>query len=139
MAEIKRLSAIREKWGRVTPGRSTDYRLGIQNPRRDWETETADAEERYKLGVDAAQAKGMFLKGVKKAGSAKWEDHSLKKGPTRFMEGVAIAGPDYEKGFAPFHAAIERTTLPPRFPKGDLRNYERSKSIGVALHEEKVA
>lgn len=138
MAEIKSLTAIEEKWTRVTPGRVTDYSLGIKNPKRDWETEAAAAEGRYKAGVDAAAMKGMYGKGIKGAGSKKWEDMSLKKGPGRFSEGVYIAGPFYQKGFAPYHAAIERVTLPPKFPRGDIRNYERSKAIGVALHEEKV-
>lgn len=138
MAEIKRLDAIREKWGRVTPGRTEDYKIGIANPKRDWETETKDSSDRYKAGVDQAHAKGLFVKGVDKAGTKKWQDRALKKGPGRFAEGVYIAAPDYEKGFAPFHAAIERTTLPPKFPKGDPRNYERVKAIGTALHEEKV-
>jgi len=138
MAEIKRLDAIREKWARVTPGRVTDYTLGIKNPKRDWESETVAAEDRYKAGVDAAAMKGMFGKGVKVAGTKKWEEMALKKGPGRFSEGVYIGGPAYEKGFAPMHAAIERVTLPPKFPKGDIRNYERVKAIGQALHEEKT-
>ncbi|MBA7704207.1 hypothetical protein ES703_113008 [subsurface metagenome] len=138
MAAIKSLSAIREKWTRVTPGRVTDYSLGIKNPKRDWETETIAAEDRYKAGVDAAAAKGMFGKGVKAAGSKKWEEMALKKGPGRFSEGVYIAGPAFEKAFAPFHAVIERTTLPPRFTRGDPRNYDIVRAIGTALHEEKV-
>jgi len=138
MAEIKRLDSIREKWARVTPGRTEDYQLGIANPKRDWETEAKAATDRYKEGVDKAHAKGMYGKGVDKAGTKKWQDRSLKKGPGRFAEGVYIAAPDYEKGFAPFHAAIERVTLPPKFPKGDPRNYERVRVIGTALHEEKV-
>ena len=98
MAEIKSLAAIREKWTRVTPGRMEDYKLGIKNPRRDWATETKLGEDNYKAGVDAAHAKGLFGKGVDKAGTAKWQEKSLKKGPTRFAEGVYIAGPDYESG-----------------------------------------
>jgi len=138
MAEIKRLDAIEEKWTRVTPGRVADYTLGIKNPKRDWETEAKAAKAIWKLGIDAAHAKDLYGKGIDKAGTKKWQDRSLKKGPGRFAEGVFIAGPDYAKGFAPYHAAIERVTLPPKFPRGDLRNYERSKAIGVALHEEKV-
>lgn len=138
MAEIKALSAIRDKWTRVTPGRTEDYKLGIQNPKRDWADETAAAEGNYKAGVDAAQAKGMFKKGVLKAGSGKWKDHSLKKGPGRFAEGVYIAGPDYEKGFAPFREAIARTDLGPRFPRRDPRNIDRVRKIVDALVEEKV-
>lgn len=138
MAEIKKLSDITEKWTRVTPGRTTDYKLGIQNPKRDWETETIAGKENWKAGIDAAAAKDLFAKGVKEAGTTKWRDKALKVGPGRFSEGVYIAGPDYEKGFAPYHAAIERTVLPPKFPRRDPRNLERVKAIVDALIAEKV-
>jgi len=138
MAEIKSLAAIRDKWTRVTPGRTEDYKLGIKNPRRDWETETTAAEGNWKAGVDAAQAKGLFVKGVAKAGSKKWQDKALKKGPGRFAEGVYIAGDDYEKGFAPFREAIARVDLGPRFPRRDPRNLERVRRVVDALIEEKV-
>ena len=138
MAEIKSLASIREKWTRVTPGRTEDYKLGIQNPRRDWEEETAASAGNWKAGVDAAAAKDMFSKGVKAAGTSKWREHALKKGPGRFAEGVYIAGPDFEKGFARYHAAIERVDLGPRFPKRDPRNLERVKRIVDALVAEKV-
>lgn len=138
MAEIKSLGSIREKWTRVTPGRTEDYKIGIQNPKRDWETETKAGKDNWKAGIDAAHAKDLFTRGVAKAGTSKWRDRALKKGPGRFAEGVYIAGPDYEKGFAPFHAAIERTDLGPRFPKRDPRNLDRVKRIVDALIEEKV-
>lgn len=139
MAEIKSLAAIRDKWTRVTPGRIEDYKLGIQNPRRDWAEETAEAEDNYKAGVDAAHAKGLFKKGVVKAGSAKWREKSLKKGPGRFAEGVYIAGPDYEKGFAPYREAILAVDLGPRFPKRDPRNLDRVKRVVDALIAKKIA
>ncbi len=138
MAEIKSLSAIREKWNRVTPGRSEDYKLGIRNPRRDWEASTLAAETNWKTGVDQAAAKGLFPKGVKAAGTEKWKDHSLKKGPTRFIEGVGYAGPDFEKGYDPYHAAYERLTLPARWPRRDPRNLERVRATVNCFIEEKV-
>ena len=138
MAEIKSLVSIKEKWTRVTPGRTEDYKIGIQNPKRDWEQETLAGADNWKAGVDQAAARGLFPKGVSKAGSAKWRDRALKKGPGRFSEGVWIAGDDYQKGFAPFHACIERTDLGPRFPKRDPRNLDRVKRIVDALVEEKV-
>ncbi|MBA7473398.1 hypothetical protein ES707_08737 [subsurface metagenome] len=138
MAEIKSLSSIRDKWTRVTPGRTEDYKLGIQNPKRDWETETLEAKDNWKAGIDAAHAKGLFEKGVSKAGSKKWLDKALKKGPGRFAEGVYLAGPDYEKGFAPYREAIARTDLGPRFPKRDPRNLDRVRRIVEALIEEKI-
>jgi hypothetical protein len=138
MAEIKSMSAIQEKWTRVTPGRTEDYKIGIQNPRRDWAEEAGAAEGNYKAGVDAAQAKGLFKKGVEKAGTGKWRDKALKKGPGRFSEGVYIAGPDFAKGFAPFQAAIAAADLGPRFPKRDPRNLERVKKVVDAVVAEKL-
>ena len=138
MAEIKPLSDIRDKWTRVTPGRTEDYKLGIQNPRRDWEVETLAGKANWKAGVDAAAAKDLFAKGVIQAGTKKWRDHALKKGPGRFAEGVYMAGPDYEAGFKPFHDAISRVDLGPRFPKRDPRNLDRVKKIVDALIAEKV-
>jgi len=138
MADIKPLSAIGAKWTRVTPGRTEDYKLGIQHPKRDWAEETEAAAGNWKAGVDAAQAKGLFEKGVAKAGTKKWQEKALKKGPGRFAEGVYIAGPDYEKGFAPFHDAIARVDLGPRYPRRDPRNIERVKRVVDALVEEKL-
>lgn len=139
MVEIKSMSAIRDKWTRVTPGRVEDYKLGIQNPRRDWADETAAAADTWKQGVDKAAAAGLFEKGVVEAGTKKWQDKALKVGPGRFAEGVYIAGPDYERGFAKYREAIQRVDLGPRFPRRDPRNLERVKRIVDALVAAKLS
>lgn len=138
MAEIRPLSMIRDKWTRVTPQRMEDYKIGIQNPRRDWAEEAGAAADTYKAGVDAAHAKGMFKKGVDEAGTQKWKDRAIKKGPGRFAEGVYIAGPDYEKGFAPYREAIAAVDIGPRFPKRDPRNIDRVRKVVDALIAKKV-
>jgi len=138
MAEIRPLSMIRDKWVRVTPLRQDDYKIGIENPRRDWAEEALDAVDIYKAGVDAAHAKGLYAKGIREAGTAKWKTRSLKKGPGRFAEGVYMAGPDYEKGFAPYREAIAAVDIGPRFPKRDPRNIERVRKIVEALIAKKV-
>jgi hypothetical protein len=118
--------------------RTEDYRLGIENPRRDWEKETTASSDRYKQGVDLAQTKNMFAKGVARAGNTKWKTNSLKKGPSRFAEGVALAEADYQKGFAPYREVIQTTVLPPRFPKGDPRNIQRVAAIAKALSDKRL-
>ena len=138
MAEIKKLSAVREKWARVTPMRTEDYKLGIENPKRDWADETEAAKGIWKAGIDAAAVKDLFAKGVRAAGTGKWKDKALRVGPGRFAEGVMIAAPDYEKGFAPYHAAIERAVLPAKFPRRDPRNLARVKAVVDALVAEKL-
>lgn len=138
MAEIRSMEVISEKWSRVTPQRRPDYEYGIKNPRRDWAESAAAANDSWKGGVAAAAAGDRFAKGVKKVGTAKWKDRSIKKGPSRFAEGVIIGRGDYQKAFAPFADAIKAVTLPERFPKGDPRNIERVAVIATALHNKRL-
>jgi len=138
MAEIKSVSKIREKWTRVTPLRAEDYRLGIADPKRDWEKAAIAAKETWKAAITEAAVKDMFGKGVTAAGTAKWKEKALTKGPGRFSEGVMVAGGDFEKGFAPYAEEITKTILPPRFPRGDPRNIQRVSAIAAALRAKKV-
>lgn len=138
MAEIKSMASIKEKWTRVTPQRTEDYSKGIANPKRDWATEAVAAKANWKAGIDAAAAKDLYAKGVTAAGSPKWKAKSLSLGPGRFSEGVYQASNDYEKGFAPFQAAIAAVDLGPKFPRRDPRNLDRVKRVVTALVEAKV-
>ncbi|RLC82192.1 MAG: hypothetical protein DRJ03_19370 [Chloroflexi bacterium] len=138
MPKVRPISQIAEKWARVTPGRAGDYRSGIEAPKKDWAEEAVRAEDRYKRGVTEAANRGRYGKGVSEAGTGKWKARALAKGPSRFAEGVAIARPDYERGFAPYREVIEATELPPRGPKGDPTNIQRVAAIAAALHNKKV-
>lgn len=138
MAKIKSISDIAEKFTRVTPMRAEDYRKGIASPRVDWAAATAAAEANYKDGVTAAAARGAFGKGVRTAGTAKWQRKALEKGPSRFSEGVQLAGPDYEAGFKPYHDVLSAIVLPPKAPKGDPRNIQRVATVAAALRARKV-
>ena len=133
MAQIKATDQIAEKWARVTPQRAQDYTQGIEPPRRPWADATAAAEQTYKDGVTQAANKGRFARGVRATGNDGWQRKTREKGPQRFSEGVALAQPDFAAGFAPYAQVISSTTLPPRFPKGDPRNYQRVQAIGTAL------
>jgi len=138
MAEVKPISRIKEKWTRVTPLRTEDYKLGVQSPRRDWEKAATAAKETHKAAMAAAAATDSYGKGITKAGTSKWQGRSIQKGPSRFAEGVMIGGDDYEKGFAPYRDEIEKTVLPPRFPKRDPRNIQRVATIATALGKKKA-
>ncbi len=133
MANIKPTDRIAEKWARVTPQRQQDYVEGIENPRRPWAEATAAAEQSYKDGVTQAATKGRFARGVRATGNEGWQRKTREKGPQRFQEGVTIAQPDYAAGFAPYAQVIQSTTLPPRYAKGDPRNYQRVQAMGTAL------
>lgn len=133
MPPIKPISDIAEKWARVAPSRQDDYLKGVSAPRTAWEAAATAADPQYKAGVQAAVAGNRFTAGVRAAGNAKWQRKAIELGPGRFATGTAAARPDFEKGFGPYRAVIESTTLPPRRPKGDPGNIERVRKMAEAL------
>jgi len=133
VAFIRSIEQISRKFAQVTPGRTEDYRFGVENPRRDWAGATAAAEPAYEAGVTQAIAKKRFGKGVKKAGTEAWSRGATEKGTARWGPGVTLAQDKYARNFAPFRDAIERVTLPPRFARRDPRTLMRVKAIVAAL------
>ncbi|RLC47040.1 MAG: hypothetical protein DRH57_04870 [Candidatus Cloacimonadota bacterium] len=138
MAKIRSIQKIAEKWATVTPQRATDYQEGVKDPKKDWAEEAVKADPIYKEAVIKAANEGRYASGVSKAGTKRWQERTLTKGPARFSEGVMIARPDYEKNFAPYRDIIEKTELPPRGPRGDVKNIQRVQAIAMALHKAKL-
>ena len=139
MAFIRSIDQIARKFATVTPGRSEDYRSGVENPRRDWMTATAGAESAYEAGVTQAIAKKRFGRGVKAAGTEAWQRGAVEKGTARWGPGVTMAQEKYGRNFAPYRDAIERVQLPPRFARRDPRNLARVKAVVDALVAAKEA
>ena len=139
MAFIRPIDVIGKKWATVTPARAAEYEDGVKNPRADWARETAAAEPSYVAGIQSSISLKSFVKGVNKAGTAKWAAGATTKGVQRFGPGVQVAQSEYEKGFAPFREAIARVSLPPRFARRDPRNLARVAAIADALGKVKAA
>jgi len=129
---------IAKKWARVTPDRVEDYEQGVRNPSKNWETETVAAEKNYNEGTQKAITRGAFGKGVKKAGLSKQQGNSILKGIPRFGEGVRTGEAAMASGMEAVVRTLTATTLPPKYPKGDPRNYERGRAVGDALHKMKI-
>lgn len=138
MPKVKALDRIAKKFATVTPQRSEEYALGVTETEKDWAANTSAANDSYKAGVAKASAENRFANGVKAAGTSKWREKTLAKGPERFRQGVALAEDDYARGFAPYRTVIENTTLPDRKETGNVANYERVRVMGEALHKKKM-
>jgi len=135
---IKTIADITKKWTDVTPMRAPQYQEGVEKTTKDWAAITKASEDTWKTAITAAAAAGRFGKGVIERGTDGWKKRTVAVGPERWSRGVAIAGPEYTKGFAPYREVIAGLTLPPKFAKGDLRNYARVQTVGVALRDKKV-
>jgi len=138
MPAVKPLNKISEKWARQSQSATPSYEDGVANPRKDWGTATVEANDAYKKGITQSLAKDSFLKGVRAAGTEKWQRNTLKKGPARWADGIMNSTGAYESGFEPYRAVIERTTLPKRGPKGDPSNINRVAVMAKAMHDEKI-
>lgn len=139
MAEIKSAARSTAKWKRQSQAAQPEYEAGVKETKKDWALNTGNASESYNQGVTAAMADQRFEKGVTKAGTQKWRDQTLLKGPARWTDGIAKSGDAYQKGFDPFRQVIANLTLPPRGPKGSPQNIERVRVIAEALHAAKLA
>lgn len=133
MANIKPIDQSSDKWSRRAAVAGVDYQFGVQNPRRPWADAAISAGANYRAGVTAAANAGRFEAGIKTAGEEKWKNRSVKVGPGRFAEGVAVAKPDWESGFKPYQEAINSINLPARGPKGSPANLQRVQAVSTAL------
>ncbi len=59
-------------------------------------------------------------------------------GARRFPEGIRAAEGDWARETQPYLDTIRSITLPPRRPKGDPANLERTAAVAQALRRRKV-
>jgi hypothetical protein len=137
MAAIKPVEQSAEKWQRRAQVAGPDYQAGVQNPRQSWAQAAAAADANYRQGVTAAATAGRFAAGVRKAGDERWRANALAKGPSRFGEGVTLAVGEWQRGFAPYQAAIASLQLPARGPAGSPQNLQRVQAVANLLRQVK--
>jgi len=130
---IKPLDQLAAKFARNATAAAGDYKSGVEGAGGDWETNTANSEENYQQGVNAAMARKSFGKGVRSAGAGKYVDRASKMGSQRYGPGVQNAQGDWAKGFAPVAQVIASVSLPPRGPKRSPANQQRANAMAMAL------
>ncbi len=138
MAIIRDVNSIVQKWVRVAPGRTEDYKAGVTNPKKDWHTETVAAAERWQNGIQQAIADKSYERGVAATPTAKWQAKASGVGTARWQQGIGMASDNYAAGMTKVVDTIAKVKLPPRYPKGDPRNIERVVAITTALRAMKL-
>lgn len=133
------LERTKKKWlGRARVA-APDYEQGIKAPKEPWMERAIAARDVYKAAVTAPDVPALFERGIKRAGKARWEEMALKKGRDRYVPGVELSEPYYGAQMADILAEIEKIVIPPRAPRGDIRNLERVKEIFEELHAWRLA
>lgn len=133
MAAIKPIEQSSQKWTRRAQVAGEDYRFGVTNPRTPWDTAAIAAEATYRQAVTDAATKGRYSGGIRRVGVEKWRTNATQKGPQRFAEGVQLAEGEWQRGFAPYQAALSSLSLPARGPAGSPQNLQRVQAVSTAL------
>ena len=127
---------IARRFVKYAPGREDRFDEGVRNPDKDWEKETLAAEPNYESGVKAAISRKAFGKGVEKVGTAKQQGKTIQN-EDRWVDGIQGAEQTMTSAMEPVVQVLEAVKLPPAYPRGDPRNYDRSKAVGMALRKAK--
>jgi hypothetical protein len=135
---VKSPQAAAGRWQRRASSAGGEYREGVERTGKSWAANAAGAKANYIQGVQEAQGRDAFAKGIQAAGDQKWRSNAVAKGPGRYSEGVNVGQGDYERGVAPFLEVASRTDLPMRGPTGSESNYQRSATMAKAFRAAKT-
>jgi len=135
---VKSASVSAARWQRRASSASGEYREGVERTGKSWQANATAAKANYFAGVQEANGRDAFARGVAAAGDQKWRSNAVAKGPGRFAEGVNVGQGDYERGVAPFLEVASRTDLPMRGPTGSESNYQRSATMAKAFRAAKT-
>lgn len=126
---VKDAASSAKKWSDRASSADKDYLSGVQGAGNRWVEGAASSEDAYKSGVAQAASRGSFGKGVRKAGASKYQDRATRFGPERFRQGVQGSASEYQKGVAPFTAALGSMTLETRGARGSSQNARRVQQV----------
>lgn len=115
-----------------------DYAAGVKDAGQNWQEKAGASEGTYAAGVQQAIGDKRYSRGIAKAGAARYVSQASSVGAQRYPQGVANAGPTYQANVQPYLDVIAGVNLPPRMPKGDPSNWNRSVAVGMALRQKKT-
>lgn len=134
--QLKDANTIAAKWSKRASAAGQDYVAGVNNPRTDQAAAAAAAEPVWAQAVADAASRGAFGKGVRAAGTQKWQTAAATIGAQRYPQGVSAGTASYAAGEAPYLTALSNLTLPPRGVKGT--NVGRVQAVVDALRKVKL-
>lgn len=136
MPAVRNKERVGRLFAQGVQGATNAYKEGVQNPRRDWQSATLEAEEAWTTGIQQAAAERRFGRGVSQTSTQEWKQAAATKGARNFGPGAAQAAEKYQRAVMPYLNIIESIPKQPKVP-GDVRgNIERNLiPIAEALHQ----
>lgn len=139
MVKTSGITRTTDKWIRRARVAGPDYEAGVKAPKRAWAAAAAAAKGTFKMAITSAEVPDLFVRGIERAGDARWSEMAIKKGIDRFAPGIELSQPYYERQMKDILGQIEAVKLKARGPRGSAQNYARVKDIGDKLHAWRLA
>lgn len=137
MVDVPNLSDSASKFEQRASQAGPAYESGVSGVTdSEQQQATLDSADTWEQGIQEAIAEGRFNDGVANPDSS-WQTQALEQGSSRFTQGVSNAGGSWQDGFDTYASTLESLTLQPRGARGSEANYQRSRSVGEALHNER--
>lgn len=137
--KVKSIEQAAPKWAENAGRSAEEYVTQAIAAAEDWARNTAKAANTYGQAIAAPGIKTRFLKGVQRAGAAKYSRKVDAVARDRFAPGIVAAESDYKTGVEPYLSTLAALTLTARKPRGDPANYRRVEEIGKALNAKRLA
>ncbi len=119
---LRPIEQLADKFAKRAQAASPEYLAGVSAPKKDQAAEAIAAAPAYNQGVQEAIARDGFAKGLRKAGTAKWQEKAKTLGAQRYSQGGAGAKADCQTGFAPYAGVLSSVSLPAKGARGAAGN-----------------
>jgi hypothetical protein len=137
MVDVPNLGDSADKFEQRASAAGPAYESGVSEVTdSEQQSATLDSADTWEQGVQEAIAEGRFSEGVNNP-DASWQTRALEQGSTRFTQGVSDAGGSWQSGFQTYADTLESINLQPRGARGSEANFQRSRTVGEALHNER--
>lgn len=94
----KSVQQVVQKYQSRVAGAGSEYAAGVNNPKRDWLTAYANAQNRMAAGLQAAIAAGKPLKKAQASGGTQnWQTKAAQKGARNYASSATDAANGYSQ------------------------------------------
>ncbi len=137
--KVPSASAAADKLVQRAQAASGEYAVNAAAAGDTWATAAQAAKAAFSQGITAGDIAGRWVRGIAKAGAAKYTRKINDVGKGRFAEGVSAGKQDYTANVEPFFATVAGLTLSARQARGSAANYQRVSQVGTALNAKRLA
>lgn len=127
-------ATVAAKWKTNASNAQTEY---VNNAKLStWKTEAIAGEDNFKKAMQDVISKERRKKMIEKSSDAAWQK-GIEDNAGRYSDGVGKAESEMAAGMTPVLNDIKANlpNLPKKGPKASAENFERSKKLGMALHD----